>query len=171
MSRRTLPLWSTGFYCERADGTGAGGSFDVASALRHSRGLVRDLSELSQKISAKPSQQFPTKISADPGYRGPDRGRRDVSAPTCLPAARGRLWWACRCARASSGHFAGDSAARCWPPRAWVKEPDDERRQAALGARNQGHCDDALTWVALAAGWAGGLLGSGPHLSIRCRHT
>jgi len=29
-------------------------------------------------------------------------------------------------------HFAGDSAAALAGRRAWVKEPDDERRQAAL---------------------------------------
>src|SRR5882672_3565112 len=87
MGRTYLRLWSTGFYCERADGTGAGGSFDVAGALCHSRGLVRDLSGTVTENQRQAEPTISDEISADPGYRGPDRGRRDVLR---LPAAAAR---------------------------------------------------------------------------------
>jgi len=126
--------------------------------------LFETFPELSQKISAKPSQQFPmeflrTLVAA---------GKIEDAVTFCayLLPRREAAWWACRCARASSDHFADDSAAALLAAEAWVKEPDDERRQAALELGTRGHCDDPLTWVALAAGWAGGFLGSGPHLSI-----
>src|SRR5258705_5749953 len=164
MSPADLPLWSTGFYCERADGTGAGGSFDVAGALRHSRGLVRDLPGTVTENQRQAEPAISDEISADPGYRGQIEDA--VTFCAYLLPRREAVWWACRCARASSGHFAGDSAAALLAAEAWVKEPDDERRQATLELGTRGHCDDALTLVPLAAGWAGGLLGPGPHLSI-----
>ena len=126
--------------------------------------LFETFPELSQKISAKPSQQFPTKFLQTLVAAG----QLEDAVMFCafLLPRREAAWWACRCARASSGHFAEDSAAALLAAEAWVKEPDDERRQAALELGTRGHCDDALTWVAFAAGWAGGFLGSGPHLSI-----
>jgi hypothetical protein len=139
--------------------------------------LFETFPELSQKISAKPSQQFPmeflrTLVAA---------GKIEDAVTFCaylLPRREG-VWWACRCARASSDHFAVDRAAALLAAEAWVKEPDDERRQAALELGTRGHCDDPLTWVALAAGWAGGLLVSSPHhlipmpqyMTARAAHT
>ena len=126
--------------------------------------LFETFPELSQKISAKPSEQSPIEF-----LRGlVTTGKIDDAVTFCayLLPRREAVWWACRSARASSDHFAGDSAAALLAAEAWVKEPDDERRQAALELGTRGHCDDPLTWVALAAGWAGGFLESGPHLSI-----
>jgi hypothetical protein len=51
-----------------------------------------------------------------------------------------------------------------------VSEPGEERRHTALEVGTKGHCDEPLTWVALAAGWAGGFLVSGPHHSIPMPH-
>src|SRR5258705_4451191 len=126
--------------------------------------LFETFPELSQKISAKPSQQFPTKFLQTLVTAGQVEGAVTFWA-YLLPRREG-VWGACRCARASSGHFAGDRAVALVAAEAWVKEPDDERRQAALELGTRGHCDDALTWVALAAGWAGGFFVSRPPLSI-----
>jgi uncharacterized protein DUF6931 len=126
--------------------------------------LFETFPELSQKISAKPSEQFPTKFLQTLVTAGQIEDA--VTFCAYLLPRREAVWWACRSARASLGHFAEDRAAALLAAEAWVKEPDDERRQAALELGTRGHCDDALTWVALAAGWAGGLLVSGPHHSI-----
>jgi hypothetical protein len=126
--------------------------------------LFETFPELSQKISAKPSAQFPTKFLQTLVAAG--KLEDAVTFCAYLLPRREAVWWACRSARASSDHFAEDSAAALLAAEAWVREPDDARRQAALELGTRGHCDDALTWVALAAGWAGGFLGSGPHLSI-----
>ena len=125
--------------------------------------LFETFPELSQKISAKPSQQFPMEF-----LRTLATGKIEDAVTFCsyLLPRREAVWWACRSARASLGHFAEDRAAALRAAEAWVKEPDDERRQAALELGTRGHCDDALTWVALAAGWAGGFLVSNPQRSI-----
>ena len=125
--------------------------------------LFETFPELSQKISAKPSQQFPMEF-----LRTLATGKIEDAVTFCsyLLPRREAVWWACKCARAPSGQIAEDRAVALLAAEAWVREPDDERRQAALELGTRGHCDDPLTWVALAAGWAGGFLESGPHLSI-----
>jgi hypothetical protein len=126
--------------------------------------LFETFPELSQKISASPSEQSPTKFLQTLLTAG--KIQDAVTFCAYLLPRREAAWWACRSVRASSSHFAEDRAAALLAAEAWVKEPDDERRQAALEIGTRGHCDDPLTWVALAAGWAGGLLVSGPQSSI-----
>jgi hypothetical protein len=126
--------------------------------------LFETFPELSQKVSAKPSEQSPIEFLQALVATG--KIEDAVTFCSYLLPRREAVWWACRCARAPSGHIAEDRATALLAAEAWVKEPDDERRQAALELGTKGHCDDALTWVALAAGWTGGFLVSGPHHSI-----
>jgi hypothetical protein len=126
--------------------------------------LFETFPELSQKISAKPSEQFPLKFLQS--LVATDKIEDAVTFCAYLLPRREAVWWACKCARAPLGHIAEDRAAGLLAAEAWVGEPDDERRQAALELGTNGHCDDPLTWVALAAGWAGGFLVSSPHHSI-----
>jgi hypothetical protein len=126
--------------------------------------LFETFPELSQKITARPSEQSPT-VFLQTLVAG---GRIEDAVTFCayLLPRREAVWWACGSARVPLGHVAGDRAAALAAAEAWVKEPDDERRQAALEIGTKGHCDDPLTWVALAAGWSGGFLVSGPQRSI-----
>jgi hypothetical protein len=126
--------------------------------------LFETFPELSQRISAKPSEQFPTKFLQALVAAG--KIEDAVTFCSYLLPRREAVWWACGCARTLLGHIAEDRAAALLAAEAWVKEPDDARRQVALEIGTNGHCDDPLTWVALAAGWAGGFLVSGPHRSI-----
>ena len=126
--------------------------------------LFETFPELSQKISAKPSEQSPieflrTQVAA---------GKIEDAVTFCsfLLPRREAVWWACRSARAPSGHIAEDRATALLAAEAWVKQPDDKHRQAALEVGTKGHFDDPLTWVALAAGWTGGFLVSSPQRSI-----
>jgi hypothetical protein len=126
--------------------------------------LFETFPELSQKISAKPSEQFPTKFLQTLVAAG--KFEDAVTFCAYLLPRREAVWWACRSTRVSLGHIGEDRAIALLAAEAWVKEPDDEHRQAALELGTKGHCDDPLTWVALAAGWAGGFLVSGLHQSI-----
>ena len=126
--------------------------------------LFESFPELALKISAKPSEQPPTKFLQTLVAEG--KIEDAVTFCSFLLPRREAVWWACRSARAPSGHIAEDRATALLAAEAWVKEPDDEHRQAALEVGTKGHFDDPLTWVALAAGWAGGFLISGPHHSI-----
>jgi len=96
------------------------------------------------------------------------KGKTEDAVTFCayLLPRREAVWWACRCARTPLNKIAEDRAAGLLAAEAWVEEPDDERRQVALDIGTRGHCDDPLTWVALAAGWTGGLLVSGPQRPI-----
>jgi len=126
--------------------------------------LFETFPELSQKIRAKPSEQSPLEFLRSLVATG--KIEDAVTFCSYLLPRREAVWWACRSARAPSGHIAEDRATALLAAEAWVKEPDDEHRQAALDVGTKGHFDDPLTWVALAAGWTGGFLVSGPRRSI-----
>jgi hypothetical protein len=126
--------------------------------------LFESFPELSEKIRAEPSEQCPTEFLGTLVAAGQIEDA--VTFCAYLLPRREAVWWACGCARTPLGDLAEDRAAALLAAEAWVEQPDDERRQAALEVGTRGHCDDPLTWVALAAGWAGGFLVSGPHRSI-----
>jgi hypothetical protein len=75
---------------------------------------------------------------------------------------REAVWWACGCARLLIGDILQSKAAGLLAAEAWVYEPDEKHRQAALDIGQQSDSNDALTWLALAAGWSGGLLSAHP---------
>jgi len=79
---------------------------------------------------------------------------------------REAVWWACRCARALLADGAADGApsksAALLAAEAWVRNPDDEHREAALRIGSAGDVNDPMTWLAMAAGWAGGMFVSHP---------
>jgi hypothetical protein len=126
--------------------------------------LFETFPELSQRMSAKPSEQSPTKFLQTLVAAG--KFEDAVTFCAYLLPRREAVWWACGCMRTSLGHIAEDRAAALLAAEAWVREPDDGHRQAALELGTIGHCDDPLTWVALAAGWAGGFLVPGQQRSI-----
>jgi hypothetical protein len=78
---------------------------------------------------------------------------------------REAVWWACGCARTLLGEIAHSQAACLLAAEAWVSEPDDQHRQAALELGMQSDSNDPLTWLALGAGWSGGMLSSHPQMS------
>jgi hypothetical protein len=119
--------------------------------------------ELSQKVSAKPNEEFPIRYLKSLVATGKDEDA--VTFCAYLLPRREAVWWACGCVKALTADIADDPAALL-AAEAWVMESNDARRQAALELGTRGHHDDPLTWLALAAGWAGGLLASGPHQSI-----
>src|SRR5262249_58792319 len=49
---------------------------------------------------------------------------------------------------------------------AGVDAPEDEHRKAALEIGPQSDSNEPLTWLALAAGWSGGLLAMFPNLPV-----
>jgi hypothetical protein len=67
---------------------------------------------------------------------------------------REAVWWAIQCVRAMLGPSGDDGALRA--AEAWVREPEEDTRRAALTAANAGDQKAATTWLAFAAGWSGG---------------
>ena len=114
--------------------------------------------EVSQKVTAAPTDQSPivflkALLSAN---KLPDA----VTWCAYLLPRRESVWWACGCVRALSGDIAPDRAAGLLAAEAWVYEPDDEHRQAALDVATKGEATNPMTWLAFAAGWSGGILAS-----------
>jgi hypothetical protein len=128
------------------------------------RALFEAFPEVSRKIGVKPTDQFPIDFLKTLTSEG--KFEDAVTFCSYLLPRREAVWWACGCARALVGDIARDQAPGLVAAEAWVHEPDDEHRQAALDIGTKGDGDDPLTWLALAAGWAGGFLVSGPNRQV-----
>jgi hypothetical protein len=126
--------------------------------------LFEAFPEVSRKVAADPTEQYPTEFLGDLVAGG----KLDDAVTFCsyLLPRREAVWWACGCARELLRDVPQDRRAGLLAAEAWVREPDEGHRRAALdlGTNGDGNC--ALTWAALAAGWAGGFLPSGPNKQI-----
>jgi hypothetical protein len=112
--------------------------------------------EVSQKVGTGPTDQSPIDFlkALSSANKLPDA----VTICAYLLPRREAVWWACGCVRALSGNIAPDRAAGLLAAEAWVYEPDDKHRQAALDVGTKGEATNPMTWLALAAGWSGGIL-------------
>ena len=107
----------------------------------------RILEDLGLEPAAAPSVEFARKLLA--GGHGFDA----VAYVACLLARREAVWWGCQCVRALGE---GNVDAALLAAEAWVREPDDGSRRAALKLGTAGNLRVATTWLALAAGHSGG---------------
>jgi len=127
--------------------------FATASAL------FQTFPEVAQKIGTASSDQTPIvflkRLCSD--------GKVAEAVTFCayLLPRREAVWWACGCVRSLLGDLPKNEAVGLLAAEAWVYQPDDERRQAALEFGIRGDRNEALTWLALAAGWSGGFFKTG----------
>jgi len=71
---------------------------------------------------------------------------------------RDAVWWACGTVRSFLDAIKPGRAEALDAAEAWVREPTEAHRLTALEVGSRGDHNDAMTWLALAAGWAGGTL-------------
>src|SRR5208282_6071867 len=71
----------------------------------------------------------------------------------CLLPRREAVWWGCQCVRALHGNRTDDALLAA---EAWVREPEETQRRAALEIAASSDTGFATTWLALAAGQSGG---------------
>jgi hypothetical protein len=69
---------------------------------------------------------------------------------------REAVWWACACHRLLGLPSDREDEKALLTAEAWVREPEEHRRRAALALGLSGNHDFAGTWLALAAGGSGG---------------
>jgi hypothetical protein len=69
---------------------------------------------------------------------------------------REAVWWACACHRLFGQPVEREDEKGLLIAEAWVREPEEHRRRAALAIGLGGNHDFAGTWLSLAAGGAGG---------------
>ena len=73
------------------------------------------------------------------------------------------VWWACQCLRSLGGRPTRADERNLQAAEAWVNEPEEERRLAALDLGMEGDKTTPSAWAALAAGWSGGSMVRNEH--------
>ncbi len=86
-----------------------------------------------------------------------------ISFCAYLLPRREAVWWACQCLRRLLPHPGSEEEAALSAAEAWVREPEEGRRRAALALGMQGDRRSAATWAVLAAAWSGGSMTDGGH--------
>jgi hypothetical protein len=74
---------------------------------------------------------------------------------------RKAVWWALECSRSIAPPRNREDEMAILTAEAWVREPEEHRRLAALNIGLTGNRDLTGTWISLAAGGSGGTLKSG----------
>jgi len=82
----------------------------------------------------------------------------------CLLPRREGVWWGCQCVRALRGNQADDALLAA---EAWVRDPEESQRRAALQIAASGDTGVATTWLAFAAGHSGGSVTAEGSLPVR----
>jgi hypothetical protein len=128
------------------------------------RALYESFPKSVTGISAEPSEDPPIEF-----VKKLEKQEKFIDAVTfCayLLPRREAVWWACRCAKSLLGEIPKSEAEGLLAAEAWVYEPAEERRHAALKIGVEGDSNDPMTWLALGAGWSGGMLNPNPKMPI-----
>jgi len=79
-----------------------------------------------------------------------------VSFCAYMLGRREAVWWGCSCHRFFGQPTERDDEKALLTAEAWIREPEEHRRRAALALGISGNHELAGTWLSLAAGGAGG---------------
>jgi Family of unknown function (DUF6931) len=128
---------------------------------------VRDLyesfplapSDVGVEVNDEPALAFLRKLVKEQEWEAA------VSYCAYLLPRREAVWWGCQSLRRLQRHLAPRDSSALDLAEAWVRDPEDEQRRAALDYGSQGDYRAPATWMALAAGWSGGSIVP-PHLGI-----
>jgi hypothetical protein len=124
------------------------------------RALFESFPEALRNIGAEPTDESPVAFLK----RLAAEGKPDHANSVCayLLPRREAVWWGCQSARRLLGDQARSDTAELKAAEAWVREPTEENRQAALDIGTRAASNEPLTWLALAAGWSSGTFASTP---------
>ena len=123
------------------------------------RALFESYPEVETKISVAPTDHPP--IDFAKGLLSSGKLADAVTFCAYLLPRREAVWWACISVRTLHPDIQREDADGLRAAEAWVATPDDEHRRAALAVGSAGDSNHSATWLALAAGWSGGVETSG----------
>jgi hypothetical protein len=125
---------------------------------------VRDLLEAfpiaERLIGIEPNDEPSLRFLQALVARGDSDKDLDTAVGFCafLLPRREAVWWGCRTVKAFIPERTGEEEEAIRVAEEWVREPEDERRVAALEFGRRASSKLATTYLALAAGWSGGRL-------------
>lgn len=114
--------------------------------------LFEAFPDIRQDITATATDEPALQFMAALAERAPDQA---VGFCAHLLPRREAVWWACQSVRMIRSPAATDEQRALQAAEAWVKEPEEDIRIAALNIGRSGDHQKPATWLALAAGWAG----------------
>jgi hypothetical protein len=126
--------------------------------------LFEAFPELLKKISTPPTDRFP--IDYLRALTSKASFQDALTFCAYLLPRREAVWWACGCVRDVLDEIPPPHSAALLAAEAWVGQPDNDRRQAALDIGTLGDDNDPITWLARGAGWSGGFLVSHPQRQV-----
>ena len=93
-----------------------------------------------------------------------DSGTPEDAVGFCayLLPKREAVWWTCQCIRATTANLSDEDSRILEIAEAWVSQPEEENRVAALDAGMKAVHSGPIAWAALAAAWSGGSLTAEP---------
>lgn len=124
------------------------------------RSLLDAFPELTDKLAIAPADESPlaylSKLSAQ------EKLEDAVVFCAHLLPRREAVWWACGSVKQLMKTANTDGSEGFRAAEAWVYEPSEDNRCRALEIGTKGDSSDPFTWLALGAGWSGGMLSSHP---------
>ena len=114
----------------------------------------------ASEIEAKPADAEPLAF-LESLLRGPTP-EDGISFLAYLLPRREAVWWACQCIRGIEQPLGEADNKLIAIAEAWVREPEETNRQAALRAGERVPLGNSAAWVVLAAAWSGGSMVEGP---------
>jgi hypothetical protein len=118
------------------------------------RALSESFPEALQNIDADPTEEHPIAFLRKLMLQ--EKFDHAVSVCAYLLPRREAVWWGCVSARKLLAENLLINAAPLLTAEAWVREPSEENRRAALDIGTAADQNAPLTWLAMAAGWSSG---------------
>lgn len=119
--------------------------------------------DLETKPTEQPPVEFIRSLAAAGAYRDA------VSCCAYLLPRREAVWWACQCVRAGGVTLLPEERAALDAAEAWVRTPEEDLRQAALGFGTDEPTDSAAIWACRAAAFSGGIVSNTPKGPVRAQ--
>jgi hypothetical protein len=118
------------------------------------RALFETSPEALENIRVEPTDESPVVfVNRLVAQEKPDEA---LEVFAYLLPRREAVWWGCASVRRLLGGRLPSDTTRLAAAEAWVQDPSEENRLAALELGNSAPDKEPLTWLAWAAGWSSG---------------